>query len=94
MVLSDDAALQVSIDWKKVVRVSKTTTSLQVVVNPRLRRGSGIQATPEEIQEKIPTLKHQEVGTRRGHLFRASGTALLLIRGAGARRCAGKMELI
>jgi hypothetical protein len=32
----------VKIDWSKVVRVSKTTPTLQVVVNPPLRRGSAI----------------------------------------------------
>jgi hypothetical protein len=32
--------IQVSVDWNKVVRVSKTTPTLQVVVNPPLRRGS------------------------------------------------------
>jgi hypothetical protein len=34
--------LKVSIDWKQIVSVSKTTASLQVVVNPPLRRGSKI----------------------------------------------------
>src|SRR3954468_22193505 len=32
----------VTIDWAKTVRVSKTTPTLQVVVNPPLRRGSAI----------------------------------------------------
>ncbi|MGD0223667.1 MAG: glycosyl hydrolase family 39 [Terriglobia bacterium] len=31
---------QVTVDWAKVVRVSKTTSTLQVVVNPPLRRGA------------------------------------------------------
>jgi hypothetical protein len=34
----------VKIDWTKVVRVSKTTPTLQVVVNPPLRRGSSVHA--------------------------------------------------
>lgn len=34
----------VKIDWTKVVRVSKTTPTLQVVVNPPLRRGSPVHA--------------------------------------------------
>ena len=33
---------QVTVHWKQVVRVSKTTPTLQVVVNPPLRRGSKI----------------------------------------------------
>jgi len=33
---------KVSIDWNKLVRISKTTLTLQVVVNPPLRRGSAI----------------------------------------------------
>ncbi len=33
---------KVSVNWEKVVRVSKTTATLQVVVNPPLRRGSAI----------------------------------------------------
>ena len=33
---------RVAINWDKVVRVSKTTPTLQVVVNPALRRGSTI----------------------------------------------------
>jgi hypothetical protein len=35
-------AQQVDAQWDKVVRVSKTTATLQVVVNPPLRRGSAI----------------------------------------------------
>src|ERR1051325_4293292 len=35
-------AQKVTIDWNKVVRESKTTATLQVVVNPPLRRGSPI----------------------------------------------------
>jgi hypothetical protein len=34
----------VKVEWTKVVRVSKTTPTLQVVVNPALRRGSPIHA--------------------------------------------------
>ena len=33
---------QVTVDWTKVLRVSKMTPTLQVVVNPPLRRGSTI----------------------------------------------------
>ena len=35
-------AAKVTVNWDKVVRVSKTTATLQVVVNPPLRRGSAI----------------------------------------------------
>jgi len=35
-------AVEVTVSWDKVVRVSKTTPTLQVVVNPMLRRGSPI----------------------------------------------------
>src|SRR5207245_11604605 len=35
-------AAKVTVNWDKVVRVSKTTATLQVVVNQTLRRGSAI----------------------------------------------------
>ncbi len=37
-----DTAAKVTIDWNQVLRVSKTTATLQVVVNPPLRPGSAI----------------------------------------------------
>ncbi len=37
-----EEAAKVTVNWDKVVRVSKTTPTLQVVVNPPLRRGSAI----------------------------------------------------
>lgn len=40
--LGTDRSPAVSIDWTKVERVSSTTATLQVVVNPPLRRGSSI----------------------------------------------------
>ena len=36
------AANRVTVDWQHVVQISKTTATLQVVVNPPLRRGSAI----------------------------------------------------
>ena len=39
---AQDAKTSISVEWKKVERVSKTTATLQVVVNPPLRRGSPI----------------------------------------------------
>jgi Glycosyl hydrolases family 39 len=39
---AQDQSAAVRVDWSKVVSVSKTTPTLQVVVNPPLRRGSGI----------------------------------------------------
>lgn len=33
---------KLSVDWNKIVRVSKTTATLQVVVNPPLRRGTPV----------------------------------------------------
>ena len=36
--------VRVSVEWEKVERVSQTTATLQVVVNPPLRRGSAIHA--------------------------------------------------
>jgi hypothetical protein len=42
IVTAQDAPLKVVVDWQKVVRLSKTTTTLQVVVNPPLRQGSAI----------------------------------------------------
>jgi hypothetical protein len=46
------AAAPVKIDWNKVVRESKTTATLQVVVNPPLRRGSAIHdRTFEELRK-------------------------------------------
>jgi hypothetical protein len=40
--LAQDQPAKVSVQWDKVTRVSKTTPTLQVVVNPPLRRGSAI----------------------------------------------------
>ena len=37
-----DQAVSLKIDWNKVTRESQTTPTLQVVVNPPLRRGSAI----------------------------------------------------
>ena len=34
--------VKVTVDWSQVDRVSRTTATLQVVVNPPLRRGSAI----------------------------------------------------
>ena len=42
VVSSADAPEEVAVNWDKVMRVSKTTPTLQVVVNPPLRRGSPI----------------------------------------------------
>src|SRR3974390_2461700 len=33
---------KLTVDWSKTVRVSKTTATLQVVVNPPLRRGTAL----------------------------------------------------
>jgi len=38
--LAQDAPAKMTVQWDNVVRVSKTTPTLQVVVNPPLRRGS------------------------------------------------------
>ncbi len=35
-------AIKVTVDWSKVVRVSRTTPTFQVVVNPPLRRGASL----------------------------------------------------
>jgi hypothetical protein len=40
--LAQDAPVKLTVLWDKVVRVSKTTPTLQVVVNPPLRRGSPV----------------------------------------------------
>ena len=39
---SPDQSAKVAAHWDKVTSVSKTTATLQVVVNPPLRRGSSI----------------------------------------------------
>jgi hypothetical protein len=39
---SDSQEVKVVLDWQKVIATSKTTPTLQVVVNPMLRRGSPI----------------------------------------------------
>ena len=43
----------VKVDWNKVVRESKTTATLQVVVNPPLRRGSAIHGRTFEELHKL-----------------------------------------
>jgi hypothetical protein len=40
--LAEDQPPKVAVQWDEVIRVSKTTPTLQVVVNPPLRRGSAI----------------------------------------------------
>lgn len=35
-------AIEVTVNWNDVVRVSKTTPTLQIVVNPKYRRESNI----------------------------------------------------
>lgn len=67
------AALQaapIKIDWHKVVRESQTTATLQVVVNPPLRRGSAIHdRTFEELHKLgaeyvryVPWLPYPKLG--------------------------------
>ena len=46
----------VKVDWDKVVRESKTTATLQVVVNPPLRRGSAIHDRTFEELRKLAKL--------------------------------------
>lgn len=47
-----NAAAPVTVDWKNVVRESQTTATLQVVVNPPLRRGTKIHdRTFEELRK-------------------------------------------
>ncbi len=46
-------AQPVKVDWNKVVRESKTTATLQVVVNPPLRRGSAIHGRTFEELHKL-----------------------------------------
>ncbi|HEY5906800.1 MAG TPA: glycosyl hydrolase family 39, partial [Vicinamibacteria bacterium] len=40
--LAQDQTPRLTVDWGKVVGVSKTTPTLQVVVNPPLRRGTPV----------------------------------------------------
>src|SRR5215475_8770263 len=39
---AQDTAIRIAPNWDKVVRVSQTTPTLQVVVNPPLRRGTPV----------------------------------------------------
>ena len=39
---AQDAPYSVTIDWQRITRVSKTAPTLQVVVNPPLRRGTQV----------------------------------------------------
>ncbi|HXB59411.1 MAG TPA: hypothetical protein VNU95_07590 [Candidatus Acidoferrales bacterium] len=52
------SAAQVTVDWTNVVRVSRSTPTLQVVVNPPLRRGSAIHAP---VFKELKELGAQEV---------------------------------
>jgi hypothetical protein len=49
---------QVTVDWTNVVRVSRSTATLQVVVNPPLRRGSAIH---DPVFRELKNLGAQEV---------------------------------
>ena len=40
--LAQNLAVKVTIDWSQIVKTSKTTPTLQVVVNPPLRRGTAV----------------------------------------------------
>jgi hypothetical protein len=42
LAVSNIAAQNISVDWNKVERISNITPTLQVVVNPPLRRGAAI----------------------------------------------------
>src|SRR5256885_16706565 len=39
---AQDAAVQITVHWDKLVQESRTTPTLQVVVNPPLRRGTSV----------------------------------------------------
>src|SRR5213080_4470025 len=39
---AQDASVQITVHWEKMVQESKTTPTLQVVVNPPLRRGTAV----------------------------------------------------
>ena len=43
---SQDQAVRIDVNWDKVIRISNTTPTLQVVVNPPLRRdgAAGLQS--------------------------------------------------
>src|SRR5690242_6879817 len=47
------AQYRVSVHWKNVLRVSRTTPTLQVVVNPMLERGSPIHDSSFEALRKL-----------------------------------------
>jgi Glycosyl hydrolases family 39 len=52
------ATAQVTVDWTNIVRVSRSTPTLQVVVNPPLRRGSTIH---DPVFKELHDLGAQEV---------------------------------
>jgi hypothetical protein len=39
---AQDQPVKLKIDWSRTVRISQTTPTLQVVVNPPLRRGTSV----------------------------------------------------
>jgi len=49
----DDRGISITVDWKKVERISQTKATLQVVVNPPLRRGSTIHDSAWESLRKL-----------------------------------------
>jgi hypothetical protein len=49
----DERATEIKVDWNKIEGVSKTTLTLQVVVNPPLRRGSPIHNPAWESLHKL-----------------------------------------
>jgi hypothetical protein len=52
--VTQDAPLKLTVDWKDVASTSKTTATLQVVVNPPLRQGSSIH---DEAWKSLRTLQ-------------------------------------
>jgi len=39
---AEDQPVKIDVHWEKVVRISETSPTLQVVVNPPLRRGTPV----------------------------------------------------
>lgn len=77
------APQKISIDWNKVVQVSRTTATLQVVVNPPLRRGtaihdrvySNLKALGAEYVRYVPWLPYPKLGVAELDPPTAAGTS-------------------
>src|SRR5947207_12252798 len=69
---AQDAPVQITVHWDKIVQESRTTPTLQVVVNPPLRRGTSVHDNAyqslhdlgADYVRYVPWLRYQRLAVR------------------------------